>query len=422
VAPAQLWDEGEAVVRRVSLVRLSAEIARSLADVGRVAVEGEVVRPKHHPGGTYFTLRDRAAQMSVRCPTSRSNRCRAVAGERVLVTATLAWAPDRGHLQLMAEEVLPVGDGAIAAAIVERRERLAAEGLMDRPRRPVPRLPTIIGVICGSEAAVRDDIESVVAARYPGYPMAYLVTNVSGPGAADALIESLRALDADPDVDVILLARGGGDAAQLLPFSDEGLCRAICETSTPVASAIGHHGDSPLCDEVVDVRFATPSLAAAALLPHRAELESGLDRLRDRRRVIVEHVAAASARRLESVDRERALRAGFEVAGRRLQQSSARLGLVHPARSVANASARLSRVDWRSPLSRRLRQEGQRLGSHHRHLEALSPARVLQRGYAVVRSEDGSVVRNSGNTRPGDAIDVQLAVGRLTARVEQVNG
>ncbi len=421
MGPAQLWDEGGPVVRRVTLVRLSAEIARSLADVGRVAVEGEVVRPKHHPGGTYFTLRDRAAQISVRCPASRSDRCRVVAGERVLVTARLGWAPDRGHLQLTAEEVVPVGEGAIAAAIVERRDRLAAEGLIDRPRRSVPRLPAVIGVICGSEAAVRDDIDSVVAARYPGYPLAYLVTNVSGPGAADAVIESLQALDADPDVDVILLARGGGDAAQLLPFSDEGLCRAICETDTPVVSAIGHHGDRPLCDEVADLRFGTPSLAAAALLPHRAELVSELDRRRDQRRAIVDHMVAASAHRLESVDRERALRAGFEFAVRRLHQSSARLSLVQPERSVANASARLSRVDWRGPLSRRLRHERQRLGGQHRHLEALSPARVLQRGYAVVRAEDGSVVRNAGGSRPGDTIDVQLAAGRLSARVEQVN-
>ncbi len=421
MGPAQLWDEGEAPVRRVSLVRLSTEIARSLAGVGRVAVEGEVVRPKKHPGGTYFTLRDRAAQISVRCPASRISRCRAVAGERVLVTATLGWTPERGQLQLTADEVVPLGEGAIAAAIVERRERLAADGLIDRPRRSVPQLPAVIGVICGSEAAVREDIDSVVAARYPGYPMAYLVTNVSGPGAADAVIESLRALDARPDVEVILLARGGGDAAQLLPFSDEALCRTICETGTPVASAIGHHGDSPLCDEVADLHFGTPSLAAAALLPHRAELEADLDRLRERRRVMIEHAAAAAAGRLEQLDPERALRTGFEVAARRLDQSSARLRLVHPARSVADASARLSRVGWRGPLSRRVVQERQRLGGQRRHLEALSPARVLRRGYAVVRTEDGSVVRNAGETRPGDTIEVQLAAGSITASVEQVN-
>jgi len=420
VRPPQLWEEEQAAVRRVSLVRLSAEIARSVAEVGLVAVEGEVVRPKHHPGGTYFTLRDRAAQMSVRCPASRASRCRAVAGERVLVTATLAWSPDHGHLQLLAEEVVPVGEGAIAAAIGERRARLAADGLVGRPRRPVPLLPALIGVICGSEAAVRDDIDSVVASRFPGYPILYAVTNVSGPGAADAVIDSLRALDARPDVEVIILARGGGDAAQLLPFSDESLCRAICESTTPVASAIGHHGDRPLCDEVADLRFGTPSLAAAALLPDRTELMSALDRFRDRRQVALDHAQEAAAQRLASVDRGRALRAGFEVATNRLRQSSARLRLVHPARSVAGATARLGRVDWRGPLSRRLGEEQGRLRGHRRHLEALSPVRVLRRGYAVVRTGDGSVVRDSRDAPPGTAIDVQLAAGSLTARVEQV--
>ncbi|MDQ3680104.1 MAG: exodeoxyribonuclease VII large subunit [Actinomycetota bacterium] len=415
----QLWGDGEAVVRRVSLVRLSAEVARALADIGRVAVEGEVVRPKHHPGGTYFTLRDRAAQVSVRCPGPRVSRCRAVAGERVLVTASLAWAPDRGHLQLVAEEVVPMGEGAIAAAIGERRERLAAEGLLDRPRRGVPRLPVLIGVVCGSEAAVRDDIDSVVATRYPGYPLLYRVTNVSGTGAAEAVIDALRALDALPDVEVILLARGGGDAAQLLPFSDEGLCRAICESTTPVASAIGHHGDRPLCDEVADLRFGTPALAATALVPDKAELESDLSRLRVQRRVVVEQRFTSSVHRLASVDREGALRAGFDAAADRLRQSSARLRLVHPARSVAGAAGRLGRLDWRQPLAQRLLREQQRLGGHRRHLDALSPGRVLQRGYAVVRTGDGAVLRDPEKAPPGTAIDVQLAAGRLAARVEE---
>ncbi|HEX2064815.1 MAG TPA: exodeoxyribonuclease VII large subunit [Acidimicrobiales bacterium] len=141
--PLPLFGDGrdEAGIRRISLVRLSTEVARSLSGVGRVAVEGEVVRPQQHPGGVYFTLRDRNAQVSVRCPAVRAGRCRVVAGERVLVTATLGWIPERGQVQLLAEEVAPVGEGAIAAAIAERRARLEAEGLLARPRRALPRLP-----------------------------------------------------------------------------------------------------------------------------------------------------------------------------------------------------------------------------------------------------------------------------------------
>ena len=406
--------------RRLSLVRLASEIARSVSAIGRVAVEGEVVMPRSHPGGVYFTLRDRAAQVAVRCPAAKAARCRAVAGERVLVTATVAWLPDRGSLQLVAEEVAPVGEGAIAAAVAERRARLEADGLLDRPRRPLPRLPEVIGVVCGTEAAVRADIESVVAARFPGYPVAWELANVSGAGAADAIAVALAALDARPDVHVIVLARGGGDAAQLLPFSDEVLCRAICASSTPVVSAVGHEGDRPLCDEVADHRYGTPSLAAAAVVPSRVELEAELARLAEQRAALVRGRLATATARLAAVDRERAVRAGLDVATARLRDAAARLRLVHPARAVAAGASRLERVDWRQPARRRCAQEAQRLAATARHLEALSPARVLERGYAVVRAEGGGVVRHATEVAPRQRVDVELSVGGLVARVEQV--
>ncbi|MGH9075042.1 MAG: exodeoxyribonuclease VII large subunit, partial [Acidimicrobiales bacterium] len=265
----------DATVRRLSLVRLSAEIARSVAVIGRVVVEGEVVKPAVRPSGRiFFVLRDRAAQVNVVCPPSRARRCRVVHGERVEVTATLTWATDRGSLHLVAEEVVPVGAGAIAAALEDTRRRLAADGLLTRPRRAVPRLPRLIGVVCGSDAAVRADIESVVAARFPGYPLLFQEATVTGPGAAQSILAGLRALEARPDVDVVILARGGGDASALFPFSDEELCRAMCASAKPVVSAIGHDRDRPLCDEVADLRCGTPSLAATAVVPDRAVLQA----------------------------------------------------------------------------------------------------------------------------------------------------
>lgn len=417
----RLFEEPEGGVRRLSLVRLSSEIARSVAGVGRVAVEGEVVVPRQHPGGTYFTLRDRTVQVAVRCPPGRLPRCRTVAGERVLVTGVVAWLAERGQLQLVAEEVAPVGEGAIAAAIADRRRRLADEGLLDRPRRALPRLPAVIGVVCGNEAAVRADIESVVAARFPGYPMAYVATNVSGPGAADAMINALAALDARADVEVVVLARGGGDAAQLLAFSDEALCRAICACTTPVVSAIGHEADRPLCDEVADLRFGTPSLAASAVVPSRSELEAELDVLRTRARATLDQRLAAAAVGLAAVDHEWALEAAMGLASGRLADAGSRLHLVHPARSVAAAGDRLARVDWRHAVTRRVDNERERLGSGRRHLEALSPGRVLERGYAVIRSAGGAVVRSTDQVAPGDSVDIQLARGRFAAEVGEVH-
>lgn len=415
--PLQLFDPPQDGVRRLSLVRLSSEIARSMGGMGRIAVEGEVVAPRQHPGGTYFTLRDRTVQVSVRCPSARSARCRTVPGERVLVTGVVAWLAERGQLQLVAEEVAPVGEGAIAAAIADRRRRLGADGLLDRPRRRLPRLPAMIGVVCGSEAAVRGDIESVVAVRFPGYPMAFVPTNVSGAGAPDAMIAALETLDSRPEVEVIVLARGGGDAAQLLPFSDEALCRAICACTTPVVSAVGHEGDRPLCDEVADLRCGTPSLAAAAVVPERAELQAELDMLEGRSRAALDQRAAEAGARLSRVDRDRALEAGVVRAGHRLTEAASRLRLVHPARTVAAAGNRLARVDWRHAVARRSLHERERLAGAGRHLDALSPARVLQRGYAVVRSADGSVVRGPDQLRAGERVEVQLARGGFAAVV-----
>ena len=395
--PTPLFD-APAEPRRVSLVRLSAELGRAAAAVGRIAVEGEVVKPSQHPGGIYFTLRDRAAQVSVRCPSARLARCHVTAGERVLVTGSLSWLTDRGQLQLVAEEVAPVGAGAIAALIGEVRGRLAADGLLDRPRRPIPRLPQVIGVVCGAEAAVRADIESVVAERFPRYPVLFVETNVSGPGAADAVSRALEALDSRPEVEVIVLARGGGDAAQLLPFSDELLCRAVAACRTPVVSAIGHQGDRPLCDEVADLRCGTPSLAAAAVVPSEAELEAELDGLLARAAEALGVSLAVAGERLRRSEPAGALRAGLDTARARCGHAAGRLSLVHPQRRTRSATERLRAV--------------------RRHADALSPARVLERGYAVVRDADGEVIRDPAAVHSGDAVDVQVARGRFTARVE----
>jgi exodeoxyribonuclease VII large subunit len=399
-----LFDDGSErpAVRRVSLIRLSAEVARALAGVGKVAVEGEVHRPSVRPGGrVYFTLKDRAAQIDVTVPASRARRARAVEGERVLVTGALEWINAWGRIQFVAEEVVPVGAGAVAAMIAEARLRLRKEGLLDRPRKRIPRLPDAIGVICGSDAAVRADIESVVAARFPGYPMVFREVTVSGPGAADAIIGAIDDLDRRAGVDVIILARGGGDATQLLPFSDEDLCRAICECSKPVVAAIGHEEDRPLCDEVVDLRCGTPSLAAAAVVPDRDALFGSLDVAWDRAISSVDAHLDAASRRLAAVDRDRAVLAGVERATERLARAVGRLELVHPRLRIEPAARSLSAAV--------------------REMDALSPVRVLERGYAVVRSTRGDVVRDARTVAAGDRLAVQLAAGRLAVAVDEVD-
>jgi exodeoxyribonuclease VII large subunit len=406
----------------VTLIRLAGEIARALGGVGRVAVEGEVYRPTTSRGGwVFFTLRDRAAQLDVKVPSGNVRRSRTVHGERVCVVGVLQWANDRGQVHLVAEEVTPVGEGAIAELIADTRRRLGGEGLLDRPRRPIPLLPAVIGVVCGTDAAVRRDIESVAAVRFPGYPLWFEETTVSGPGASLTIVEALEAVVSRPGVEVVIMARGGGDGPSLLPWSSEEVCRAVVACPVPVVSAIGHEGDRPLCDELADVRCGTPSIAAGAVVPDRAELRGALD---GRLTVAAGSLQARldlAGRRLGAVEPRRALGQGVDRETHRLARYTDRLEHLHPSRRLRECRVRLGAVDWRRPTWEQLARAEGRLGAELRHLRALSPARTLERGYAVVTGPDGVVVRQAGSLRVGDPIAVRLAAGGVAATVTAID-
>ncbi len=408
--------------RPVTLVRLSGEIARSLATIGRIAVEGEVYRPTTSRGGyVFFTLRDRAAQVDVRVPPAAARRTRITAGERVSVVATPQWSNDRGQLHLVAEEIVPVGAGAIAALIAQTRSRLQADGLLGRPPRVIPILPAVVGVLCGAEAAVRKDIESVVASRCPGYPVRFLETTVSGPSASLTIAEGIATLAAWPGVEVIILARGGGDAPSLLPWSTEEVCRAVAACGVPVVSAIGHEGDRPLCDEVADLRCGTPSLAATAVLPDLTALQRSVDEAFGRAGAHLGARLSAAANRLAGIDPGVAAESSVERAAQRLERTSIRLGGLHPRGRVEAAAGRLARADWKRPFWEAVGRAGGRLDAERRHLHALSPERTLERGYAVVSGPDGSVLRSAGEVGVGDLVRARLARGVVTASVVAVS-
>ena len=407
--------------RTVTLVRLAGEVARALGTIGRVSVEGEVHRPTVSRGGwTFFTLRDRAAQIGVVVPASNARRCRAAAGDRVCVTGSMQWSADRGQAQLVAEEVVPVGAGAIAALIAETRRALEAEGLIGRNRRAVPVLPSVIGVVCGADAAVRRDIESVVAARFPGYPVHFQETTVSGPGASLSIVEALREVVAEAGVEIVILARGGGDAPSLLPWSTEEVCRAVAACPVPVVSAIGHEADRPLCDEVADLRCGTPSLAATAVVPDLAKLVSGVELAIAAAGAAFASAVDESSRRLGAADPMSALDAGLERAASRLVHAGQRLRDCHPSRRIETCGQRLAAQDFRRPLGEVLGRATGRIAAEHRHLQALSPQRTLDRGYAVVRGRGGEVLRDPEGIDPGDLISVTLSAGGLEAEVTRV--
>lgn len=403
LAAVTLFDTSEAgganEPRRVSLVRLAGEITRNLTPVGRIAVDGEVHSAKAWNSRRYFTLRDRNARISVTVVSKNIRHCRCEDGEAVRVTGNLVWETQRGELRLDAVSVEPRGEGAVASVINQARERLAAEGVLDRERRQLPLMPRLVGVICGQEAAVRKDIESVIAARYPGYPVTFRTAPVSGPSAAAALVEAVQDLDGRPEIDVIILARGGGDATELLPFSDEDLCRAVAACSKPTVSAIGHDGDRPLLDEVADHRCGTPSIAAQLVFPSEVDLRNELDwYLENALRVVQARIERAEAR-LDGEGPARALRDGIAVAQTRLERAGSRLVNASPARRLDAAAARLAGLAAT--------------------MDALAPARVLERGYAVVRDAGGNVVRDASTLATGDAVRVAVATGTFEATVTE---
>jgi exodeoxyribonuclease VII large subunit len=408
------------VVRRVSLVKLAGELARAVAEVGKVVVEGEVSRPTTSGANrTYFVMKDRGVQMSVVVPSNRQAFCRVRNGERVAVTGQMEYQADRGQLQLVASEVVPVGAGAITAMIAETRQRLAVDGLLDRPRKPLPMLPALVGVLCGTEAAVRADIEAVVASRFAGFPVRFVEVVVAGPGAVESICGGLATLQKDNAVDVIVIARGGGDATAMLPFSDEMLCRALAACRVPVVSAIGHDGDRPLSDEIADCRAGTPSIAASMVVPDRLQLQQRCDRalaLAAERGI---GRALTGARRLESCAWEMAIDHRLERCVHRLERVSVERTVLS---CVESAKVRLHDVNWIRGIDPLLARADSALKTAHARIESLSPARVLERGYAVVRIRNGGVVRDADSVRSGEMLEILVAHGSFAAKVDHTTG
>jgi exodeoxyribonuclease VII large subunit len=292
-----------------------------------------------------------------------------------------------------------VGVGELLARIERLRQLLAAEGLFDsRLKRPIPFLPNVIGLITARASDAERDVVTVATARWPAARFAVQNTGVQGPKAVPQIVDALHRLDADPEVDVIVLTRGGGAVEDLLPFSDETLCRAIAACRTPVISAIGHEADNPLCDLVADVRAATPTDAAKRVVPDAAAEQSLVTDLRSR-----------SARALRNwVHREQHTLGQLRsrpVLAQPLAALDARAEEIHRARSTA-----------RRDVSRLLDAESRSVGHLSARLATLGPAATLARGYAVVQVTTGSmpVLRSIADAPPGTRLRVRVADGALT--------
>ena len=257
---------------------VSRSIGEWIGRLGRVWVEGQVTQVTRRPGQQtcFIVLRDTAAEMSlpVSCKRSLLDSLTPPLGEgaRVVVWAQPQFYPVRGSLTFTAHEIRPVGVGALLARIEQLRSVLAAEGLFAAERkRPLPFLPRSVGLVTGRASAAERDVVDNARRRWPAVEVRVEPVAVQGPYAVTEIVAALQRLDADPQVDVIVLARGGGSMEDLLPFSDESLVRAVVASRTPVVSAVGHETDVPLVDHAADVRASTPTDAAKLVVPDVAE-------------------------------------------------------------------------------------------------------------------------------------------------------
>jgi exodeoxyribonuclease VII large subunit len=360
-------------------------IGMHLGRLPAVWVEGEVTELRRNDAwaNVFLTLKDPKTGATLNVTIGRRSYDRLELdlseGETVHAAGRAEIYEQKAELGLRATTIERIGLGGHLLALEQLKRKLAAEGLfaVERKRR-LPRVPRAVGVLTGADAAARGDLVATIGARFPATKVVVREARVQGKGAAAAIVSALEELAGHPEVDVVVLARGGGSFEDLLPFSDEVVVRAVAACRVPVVSAVGHEQDTPLCDLAADARVATPTAAGALVVPDLGDLESVLNGARRR-------LGLAVRSQLER-DRGRLTRQGERLRG------APRLVLERRRAALDRAGARL---------------------------QTLSPLATLNRGYAIVRA-GGDALRSAAEAQTGDQLDVQLASGSLTARVDEV--
>lgn len=387
---------------------VSQKLGAWVSKLGWVWVDGQVAQISRRPGSTvvFLTLRDPSADLSLTVTAHRdvldAGAPELAEGARVTMHAKPEFYPARGTLSLRADEIRQVGLGELLARLERLKKLLGAEGLFARERkRRLPFLPQRIGLITGRASAAERDVLMNTRRRWPAVEFRVINVPVQGPTAVPQIIDALKVLDNDDTVDVIVIARGGGSVEDLLPFSDEALCRAVFGARTPVVSAIGHETDAPLVDYVADARASTPTDAAKRIVPDLAEERQLIDSAR---------------RRLD-----RAVSTLLDREEHRIEAWRSRPSLARPELLIEHRAADVTGLRDRAvrSLESRLRRADDDLRHTIARLRALSPRSTLQRGYAIVQRADGHVVRAADEVGTDDLLRVRLADGELRATVRE---
>jgi exodeoxyribonuclease VII large subunit len=365
-------------------------VSRLLADwigrLGGIWIEGQIAQISRRPGmrTLWLTLRDTDADLSLSV-VAETTVVDVVSpplaeGQRVIIYGRPEFYAGRGALQIRAREIRPVGRGALLEELERLRALFQAEGLFAPERkRSLPFLPRRVGLISGRASAALRDVTVNARLRWPGVHFEIREVAVQGATAVPAIVEALAELNAHPEVDVIVVARGGGSVEDLLPFSNERLIRAVVASRAPVVTAIGHEQDVPLVDLVADVRASTPTDAAKRVVPDVTEERERITQQQQRARLILE---------------------------RRITADSSDV-----ARAVATA---------RRSVQRRVDHGRVDLDHLRARLTALSPASTLERGYAVLRTREGAVVRDPATLTAGESLEARVAGGAFTVSVEDL--
>ncbi|MEY2722118.1 MAG: hypothetical protein RIS57_25 [Actinomycetota bacterium] len=359
---------------------VSQAISDYINRLGQIWVEGEIAQLNDRAGSgmIYMRLRDPSVDMylEVTCPRSVFKAVAPLSDNaRVVINSKVNFYTPTGRLSLNAKEIRQVGVGELLARLEALKKMLAGEGLFAAERKkPLPFLPRKIGLICGRASAAEKDVKENAKRRWPAVVFETREVAVQGADAVIQVSAALRELDADPDIDVIIITRGGGSFEDLLPFSDEGLVRLAANCQKPIVSAIGHEQDTPLLDLVADLRASTPTDAAKRVVP---DIKEEYERIRQLR---------------ERADRK--------INDRVVLEMTKVVGLIQ--RSFAGISARLTR-------------SSEELTHLIARVRTLSPQATLDRGYAVVQKSDGSIVRSPDHLEKGERLRLRLAQGVAVA-------
>jgi exodeoxyribonuclease VII large subunit len=450
-APDQLGFTFEAQPqRRVWTVRdlMAAVRTRMEREYTDVWVEGEVsnFRPAES-GHLYFTLKDEGSQMRVVMFRSQARllRFKPADGMAILARGRITVYEARGELQLSAEFLEPKGAGALQVAFEQLKAKLAAEGLFDRERKkPIPAFPRRVGIVTSPRGAAIQDILNILRRRHRGVNVLIYPAQVQGAGAASEVGSGVRYFNRAKNVDVIVVARGGGSLEDLAAFNDEGLARTIATSQLPVISAVGHETDFTICDFVSDLRAPTPSAAAELVIESQHRIEERVDTLRTRLQRAARYQVLMARQRLTQLSQHGAFARMQQALGRRAQRvdelvfrmaGAHRNQLQAYRRRLDVASARVRAHDLQRVLEAMKRDlHGQEhalaaimranvqrlrsmLDSSAGKLHALSPLNILERGYALVFDANGTLVKDATQVNVGDEIRARLHRGEIRARV-----